>query len=350
MGDLIPKTRNKQPVLWPVAVLFLATVMVASGRPLHQATAESSTPESEYRDLHLLEPGKPFDSELSSGQTHTFKINLERGQCLHVLVDHWGIDIDATWYGPTGQKITELRCRRSEPTPVTLIAEASGTYRLEVRSLEKDGVPGRYQVKVEEVRPATALDIHRIAAEKAFAKAEELRYEWRVESSRQAIKKYEESLQHWRAVGQVGQEAAALRNTGEIHLLLGAPRTALNFYQQALVLSKNTNDPKSEAEALNGLSDVYLHLGQNQKAMEYSSRALNLSRANDDRQREVQALNSTGKVYYVGFGDLRKSLEYFEQALARSYPISDRRGEAEHCTNRDAYTRTWVKCRRPQTL
>src|SRR5690242_16682917 len=116
MGDLISKTRNKQPVLWPVAVLFLATAMVAPGRPLHQATAESSTPKSEYRDLHLLEPGKPFDSKLPSGQIHSFNIALERGQCLRLVVDHWDIDVDVRWYAPGGQKIIDLSCRRSEPT------------------------------------------------------------------------------------------------------------------------------------------------------------------------------------------------------------------------------------------
>src|SRR5262249_19093120 len=148
-------------------------------------------------------------------------------------------------------KLSELIGRQKGPTPISVIANVSGTYRLEVRLLEKAAVQGHYEVRVEEIRPATALDTHRIAGEKAFAKAEELRHEWKAESSRQAIMSYEEALVHWRAAGEQLQEATTLRNVGETHLLLGQPRTALKFYQQALALSEKARDPKGETETLN---------------------------------------------------------------------------------------------------
>jgi CHAT domain-containing protein/Tfp pilus assembly protein PilF len=294
-----------------------------------QPRGASGGQESSYRDAPLLALGEPIDQVLPAAERHSYNIAVNSGQYFRVLVTPSGTELGTTLYAPAGQRLSQSTCRQKGPTAVSAIAEVSGTYRLEVHSLEKDPTQGRYQMRVEEIRPASALDIHRIAAERAFARAEELRNEWKAESSREAIVRYKDALQYWRTAGERLQETTSLRNIGETYHLLGETRTALSFYQQALTLSKKTHDPKGESETLNGISDVYLHLGENQKAMEYCARALNLSRANDDRQGEAQSLNSTGKVYYAGFGDLRRSLEYYDQALARWPLLGNRRGQAE---------------------
>src|SRR5262249_7563576 len=224
--------------------------------------------EKAYSEIPVLALGKSIDQEVSGGESYAYKITLGGGEYLRVLIAHSGLQMGMTLYAPNGPKLSEIVCRQAGPTPLSVIAKVSGIYRLELRLLEKDPIPGHYRVTVEEIRPTTAQDIHRIAAERAFAKAEELRNEWKAESSRKAIESYEEALQHWRTAGEGLEETVSLRNIGEVYQLLGVPGTALNFYQQALVVSKNTNDPKSETATLNGISDVYLHLGNNQKAME----------------------------------------------------------------------------------
>src|SRR5438876_3112187 len=181
MGDVIWKSRDRHPLLSSIIVALSVVVIAAPGEavsPLGQGSAESSVQEAEYKDLPVLEPGKPFDSELSSGQARSFRINLGPGQCLRVIVDHWGIDVDVTWYGPGGQKITGVGCRRSEPTPVTLVTEASGAYRLELRGRDKYPAQGRCQLTAGESRAATARDKKCILAEQAAAEAEQLRWEW----------------------------------------------------------------------------------------------------------------------------------------------------------------------------
>ena len=294
-----------------------------------QSGGASGSKERSYSDALVLGLGEPIDRVLPAGERHSYKIILNTGQYLQLGITRSGAELATTLYAPDGQKLSQSTCRENGPRPVSAIAEVSGTYRLEVRSLENDPAPGRYQVKVEEVRPATALDTHRVAAEKAFAKAEELRNEWKAESSRKAIESYEEALQHWRTAGERIEEATSLRNIGEIYHLLGEPQRALNLYQQALAISKKANDPKSEVETLNGMADVFSPSVRIREPWNPAARALNLSRANDDRHGEAQALRCIGKVHYVGFGDLRRSLEYFDQALAGSDPLSDRRGQAE---------------------
>jgi CHAT domain-containing protein len=286
-----------------------------------------------YIEAPVLALGESINQELSGSERYSYKIALGSGEYLRILVSQSGIEVGMTLYTPDGRKLSEFICRRSGPTPVSVIAGVAGTYRLEVHSLEKDPAQGRYGVRVEELRPATAHDIHRIAAEKAFAKAEELRKQWRADSSRSAIKRYEEARQHWRTAGEQVHAATCLRNVGETYLLLGEPRTALNFYRQALMLNRTANDRKGETETLNGIAEVYLKLGENLKAMESCSKALTLSRANDDRQGEALALIRTGNVHYAGFGDLPRSLEYYDQALARWSSLGNRGGQAEALLN-----------------
>jgi CHAT domain-containing protein len=293
-----------------------------------QPGGASGGQESSYRDAPVLALGDPIDQVLLRGEKHSYKIALNSGQYLRLLITRSGTELATTLYAPDGRRLSNSRCSQNGPTPVSAIAEVSGTYRLEVRSLERDSAQGRYKVMIEELRPATTLDMHRIAGEHAFAEAEELRNEWKAESSREAIRSYEEALQHWRAAGEQLQEATALRIVGQTHLLLGEPRRALNLYQQALTVSKKANDPKGETETLNGIADVYHHLGDNQKAMESCSKALHLSQANGDREGEARSLSCIGKQYF-GFGNLRRSFEYFGQTLARSCSLSDRRGQAD---------------------
>ena len=264
--------------------LAIALCQISGRTDLSSSKAQpggaSGSQGTSYSDALVLGLGEPIDRVLPAGERHSYKIILNTGQYLQLRITRSGTELATTLYAPDGQKLSQSTCRENGPRPVSAIAEVSGTYRLEVRSLENDPAPGRYQVKVEEVRPATALDTHRIAAEQAFAEAEELRNEWKAESSRKAIESYEEALQHWRTAGERIQEATSLRNIGEIYHVLGEPQRALNLYQQALAISRKANDPKGEVETLNGMADVFLPLGEKQKAMESCSRALNLSRAN----------------------------------------------------------------------
>jgi hypothetical protein len=117
---------------------------------------DSGGQESSSSDAPVLAPGEPINQELSGRESHAYKIVLNSGQYLRLLITRSGTELATTLYAPDGQKLSQSTCRQNGPTPVSAIAEVSGTYRLEVRSLEKDPAQGRYEVRVEEVRPATA--------------------------------------------------------------------------------------------------------------------------------------------------------------------------------------------------
>src|SRR5262245_50643287 len=161
---------------------------------LHTASAQTSqTP---------LELGKPIDRELSGGQTHAFSIALAAGQYAHAVAVQHGIDVVVVFRGPDGQKIVTLDTPSGDlgPEPVSVVAEVSGTYLLEVTSLDNDAPKGRYQLKLDELRTATPQDKSRITAQQAFTDAKPLRNQRTRESYRKAIQKYQEALNVWRAV------------------------------------------------------------------------------------------------------------------------------------------------------
>ena len=130
----------------------------ASGAPPAQAHASERGAAPGAQESVSLEPGKPVERELSGGQSHSYKITMISGQYLHVVVAQRGIDVAVALFTPDGKKISEVD---SEPLTegsetVSAIADASGAYLIEVRSPEKSAKTGRYEIKVEELRAATA--------------------------------------------------------------------------------------------------------------------------------------------------------------------------------------------------
>jgi CHAT domain-containing protein/tetratricopeptide (TPR) repeat protein len=311
--------------------LVLSAMLMASPvralNPLWQATPELNLHEEGHGDLRLLEPGKPFDFKFSSSQTRSFQISLEPGQCLRLVVDHWGGDLDVLWYGPSNQKITEVGCRRSEPTPVTLVSEASGTHRLELRGRGKYPAQGRCQVVVKELRVATAKDKKSILAERAAAEAERLRWEWREAFSRRAIQKYEEALTFWRSAGEKREQAVALRYIGEVHQGLGRSREAIKYFHQALPIAENLKDLHEQGRILNDLGSAYHQLDERQKAIDYLNRALALSQQAGEHRMEAQALLNLAGVYHY-LGDLSQCLSLDRRALSLWRRLGDPRGQA----------------------
>ena len=126
---------------------------------------------------YLLELNKPLERKLAGGQSHSYRIVLTAGQYLRVVVDQRGIDVIATMFGPEGKQIMEVDSPNGDKGPeiVTMISLSNATYRLHVRSFEKDAPTGRYEIKLEELRTATQKDKDLISADRFFADAESLR-------------------------------------------------------------------------------------------------------------------------------------------------------------------------------
>src|SRR5262245_31118086 len=98
------------------------------------ASERGATPSSQ--ESISLELGKPFERDLSGGQSHFYKIAMTSGQYLRITVSQLGIDALVALFKPDGKKIGEVDLEPSigRSETILVIAEVEGAYRIEVRS------------------------------------------------------------------------------------------------------------------------------------------------------------------------------------------------------------------------
>ena len=317
---------------------IVVTLLLLSGTmSIAQERADSSAvvPGEDIRTLQL---GEAIERELAGGDVHFYEVALDSGQYLHVVVEQKGVDVVVRLFGPDGQQLVEV----DSPTgtqgtePISVVAELSGTYRLEVRPFEKQATPGRYEVRMEGLREATSQDRNRIAAsiaaERAYAEGQQLRRQGTAESLYKAIEKYQEALTLWQAVGDSSREAIALNYLGISYDFLGKLQIALGYHRRALQLRQALRDSAGEAQSLNNIGVIQLGLGEPHKALYYDNQALNLRKALGDKRGEANALNNIGTVY-TNLGDPQKALDYHSKALQLRRSLDDVRGVAESLNN-----------------
>jgi tetratricopeptide (TPR) repeat protein len=315
-----------------LSILFSVASLVEPYGTL--GTAFAQRPESpnslqSENDGRPLELGKPIEREMAGGQKHYYKIALEAGQYLQLVIDQKGIDVIVTLFDAAGKKLSEgdnpLGAYR--PERVSIIADTSIGCRLEVVPAQKDAPIGRYEVKIAELRMATAQDQTRIMAETALSAGALLERQGTAESLKKAIEKRDEALRLFKAAGEGKGEGSALYRLGYTYYLLGEYEKALDNYNQALSVQRDVGDRSGEGATLNGFGVVYYALGENRKPLDYFNQALSIWRALGDRSGEGATLNNLGAIYQAS-GESQKALDCYNQRLQLSRAISDRKGEA----------------------
>src|SRR5215510_1987768 len=318
---------SASPYLWPGVVPVQAS---ASERSAAQSAQESDS----------LELGKPIQREISGGQTHSYKITMISGQYLHVVVAQRGIDVAVALFAPDGKKISEADSEHLIEGSETLsaIAEAPGAYLIEARSPEKTAKAGRYEIKVEELRTASAEDKYRVAGELISREAEQLQ-NGTLEAKTKSIEKYHEVLELYRRATDRHGEAVTLNSIGEVYQSLGEMQKALEKFNEALQIFRATGARRGEAATLHNIGLTYWSLGETRKALEKYNEALPLWQAIGDRKGEGATLRNIGAVYQ-SMGETRKALEKYNEALPILREVDDRMVEANALNNIGAVYRS----------
>jgi tetratricopeptide (TPR) repeat protein len=225
---------------------------------------------AQQENSSTLEPGKPIERPMAGGQTHRYTISLKAGQYLQLLVDQRGIDVALSLLAPDGQKLAEMDSPNSTQGPelVSILAEQSGNYRIEIISSRKTIPAGRYEVKIVAIRNANELDKKRLQAQKAYLEGRQLQRQGTAESRQKAIQKYEESAQNWRLAGESVMEVHTLSLSALAHRQLGQLQKALQLYNEALQIAQSLNDRREEAATLGGIALIYSDMGKPQQARE----------------------------------------------------------------------------------
>ncbi len=256
--------RRMAGLLGPVMLIAALTPAPAALAAPNQATGASR-----------LAAGSHIEGELKGGEVRIFEIELSAGTFFAASIDQQGIDIHPVVLGPDGEKLFENDAREWGIEPVRFVAPATGTYRLEARTLVQDAPAGHYALQVEAVRPATPDD----------------EAEWRV--MRIQLEGYQSIL------------------TGE-HDRIAQARGS---YQRALAGWRSQGNQMREADALTALGFISSWLDEFSQAEQYHLAELDLRRTLGDEYGEARALYSAG-VYRRVTGDTAGAQEFFEQSLA----------------------------------
>jgi CHAT domain-containing protein/tetratricopeptide (TPR) repeat protein len=311
-----------------VSLLIILASLVALQVNVSVASGQDLKADAPYD----LREGEIIKRDVQPGQVHLYRAALTQGQYMNIVVDNHSANLNITVSDPGRRKLLERRTRLYRPASLSLVAELSGTYSFEVRLGDKSEIAARYELRVLQLRVMTPQDRYALAAEKAQAEARDLREQWNAAALQEAIIKHGESINYWRKCGNHVQEAAALKDIGDIHFILSQNQKAIAYYERALSLAAVIDAYELRAETLNDLTAIELELGKTQMAREHCNKALELSRQIKSVRGEAQAVSNLGQIAYFE-SEMEKAVDLFNRAVSIWEPTADDRGKAETLMN-----------------
>ncbi|MEO6192479.1 MAG: CHAT domain-containing tetratricopeptide repeat protein [Thermoanaerobaculia bacterium] len=298
-----------------VALACAAALALAScGGTDRTADSDRAWPRGELRS-----GGKRVEAPLRAGEVHRYRLPLERGTLLRLVVDQQGIDATVALEDPAGAKVLEADRLINDRGPelVLAVAQKTGVHTLIVSGLE--GGPGRYAARVEVLRPATEGDRSSAEAYRIFTGAVSLEKK----EPEKAMAARQRALATWQELGEVALKAEALDRIARAHYDRGEYRQAAALYGEAADAFARAGDPRWEASARTNAGASLLFLAETREAAEQYDRALFLARREEDLLIQAKALHGLGQIAQEE-GDLQQAFDRYREALSL-WPKNDRK-------------------------
>jgi CHAT domain-containing protein len=267
------------------------------------------------------------ERELKGGETHAYRVALTSGQFFYALVEQKGIDVSVALFAPDGQEIGEADSPNDQwgTEPVLLVAGKSGDYRIEVRSPNSKVPPGRYEIRIVQLRESTADDRRLVQAQRLSEEAEKIGNQQNAAAKRESIEKYLQAAQLFADSGEPLRQALTLRSMIVRFAQLGDFRNLLKYSKEALALAQRVQDRRLESGVETFVGGASSALGDVKEALAHYERAVVLAR--ETGVSEASALNNIGAIYSEA-SDQQKALEYFLRALPLYKPLGNQFSEA----------------------
>ncbi len=320
------------------SLLFVACLTL-----LMSASVGGAVPANAQGDAVELRPDDSVEREMTTGESHSYRVTLVAGQYLRVLFEQSGINVIIAVTGPDGTKIVEVDNPSGAHGPeyVSFVAERPGDYLLRLRTITGRVNTGRYTARIEELREAIPEDRESAAAEKMFADGRQLlepspdKPEATLgERRKEALEKFEKARSYWAGNRMQRWEALALYSLGTTYRRMGHLEKALEYFSRALDLTPHLepHDWRLTASVLNDSGLNYSERGEHEQAVASLTRALKLFQEKGDRRGEGSALNNMGLVLYRA-NMMKEVVPYLERALQLRIEEKDRAGEANILNN-----------------
>jgi len=220
-----------------------------------------------------LQPGTSRNRQIARGATATYEIKVERGELLSFSIDKGDLTLSTEVYGPNGKSLLLNVSERFETVTLSVPSETGGTYRIELKSREKDDRPREYAIRLECFR-LNAVTRRQSEARHAMSNAEVLLADWTESSLRRAIDYYDEAIEGWIASNSLSEASLTAIKVGDVYFMLSNYPEALKRYRNALSLAKKASDRLAEARSLSQIGLIASYMGDNDAAQKYLANAI----------------------------------------------------------------------------
>jgi CHAT domain-containing protein/tetratricopeptide (TPR) repeat protein len=319
----------------PFSFRFVSVLVTLLGVFCHTALAKDEVPTS-------LQPGEPIVREIASGESHSYQITLAAGQYARVIADQRGINVALALFEDNNRVAQMDIGSVGDPEMLSVVADRSTSFRLEVKAPVKTAAKGTYEIKIAVLRESTELDRNNVAGEWLMSEGLAFYRDPNAESWRKGIKKFEQSGDYFKAGKQPSWEATDYYLIAATYTALRDKEKAFQFAQQALKIADVallTTDPdekrlaiRVKSVALNTQAQCEYEFGDRRKAIELLKQSLALAIEIDDPVKQFDALNQLSFTYQL-MGDYREALETSLRQQQLIKKLGDRDKEATLLSN-----------------
>jgi CHAT domain-containing protein/Tfp pilus assembly protein PilF len=266
-----------------------------------------------------LETGTALERQLSGNQIHIYEIQLLEGQYARVSVEQRGIDLTVRIDAGSKGKIefdSELLLNGEETAE--LVAETAGAHRLDIQPKYKALAPGKYAVRLAEVRQANEQDRALHLARGLASESLRLHRAGKYPEARRLAEQVLEIRE--RELGEQHRETArAVYNLGLVCYEQEDYDCSQSLAERALRIRETVSGPEhpNVALSLRTLGNTFLRKEDYGKATTLLQRALEICEKvlPANHPAIANALNDLG-VIYRRREDLVKAEEAYQRALA----------------------------------
>ena len=270
-------------------------------------------------DALLLTRDHPVDREISGAERHVYQLALETGEYAHLTVEQRGIDV-VVQIEDSGALLAEFdsESRKQGREPIVLAAGRAGTYEVIVRPRYVREPAGRYEIRVDELRPATdgdriVFDSLRLGSEVSRL-AELGKLDDAIQTGERAL-----ALREKTSLAKDSYRGYLLTQIAEAKRVKGDYAGAEQLFQRAIAVDEETlgREQPQTALALRGLGQLYMTTSAFGKAEPLLRQHLDiLERALGHDHPSVAYGLRLFALLHEYLNDLERARVEFEEALA----------------------------------
>jgi CHAT domain-containing protein/tetratricopeptide (TPR) repeat protein len=276
----------------------------------------------------LLIPTQTIERTISNGEVHRFRVHLESGQLVSLVLDQKNVDVILTVLKPGQQPLADTNSPYGNRgiESLSFISEEAGNYIIEVRPVNSNLLSGQYNLQVQGFRPPQAAEETRIKTAKLLQEGQKFFEQNTSEGWEQAVSKYQKVIAEWELLGEQQEEVKTFYLMGEAYRRLSKYHEAVEAYRKSLKLAHQLDNQRAEAYAWMRLGHVYLYFDQ-YEARNSSQKAYDLWEIQGDKINEATTLHNLSGAY-DNLGEWQQAATYCERVISLRKELRDWGGVA----------------------